>query len=386
MDELTISIKYFFECSNVKLIDLFKGYKQTITNINMFNEPVGNDELRVFTLALGGCYWESNIPKGAMVDTIMAMKMHPHLINLDLDDNHLNKHACTALANLLQLPTAKIETLRLRNTGITDEGLNELLPGIIHCPTLDLLEFENNDAITSQGWQAFAEMFKDPNCKCREISLSGTHFDNAAGIAFAEALVHNCTLDQLFMGYTMRSFTPETWMAFTKLLCNTSSINATYQSNHKLWIEILDGGYTGTLNGDNKKHVAMNKILKHHAHFDMTPFFEWEFKVLPLVIKWFEEAALCQHDMEAEDNPNYIHPCPDLLPEVEVNVERSKLSSIYQFVRAMPQLYVETGLRRELEDIKSDLARLQERKDINLVHTLDYLRKRKDGIMERLSR
>ena len=52
----------------------------------------------------------------------------------------------------------------------------------------------------------------------------------------------------------------------------------------------------------------------------------------------------------------------------------------------MPQLYVETSLRRELEDIKSDLARLQERKDINLVHTLDYLQKRKDGIMERLSR
>ena len=131
----------------------------------------------------------------------------------------------------------------------------------------------------------------------------------------------------------------------------------------------------------------MIKILKHHADdFDMTPFFEWDFKVLPLVLKCFEETALCQHDMEAEDNPNYIHPRPDVLPEVEVSIEGRKLSSIYQFVRGMPQLYVETRLRRELEGIKSDLASLQERKDVNLVHTLDYLQRRKDGITERLRR
>ena len=306
-------------------------------------------------------------------------------LQLNLDNNHLNKNACTALTTLLQLPTTtRIKTLRLHNTGITDESLNELLPGIIHCQSLDLLEFEDNDAVTSQGWQAFAEMFKDPNYNCREISLSGINFDNAAGIAFADALVHNRTLEQLYMGASaLRSFTPETWMAFTKLLCNTSSINATFQSNHTLCIELLDGNYTGTLNRNNKKHVAMNKILKHHAHFDMSPYFKWDFKVLPLVLKWFEEAALCQHDMEAEDNPNYIHPCPDVLPEVEVNIEGSKLSSIYQFVRAMPQLYVETRLRRELEGIKSVLARLQ---DVNLVHTFGYLEKRKDDILERLRR
>ena len=130
----------------------------------------------------------------------------------------------------------------------------------------------------------------------------------------------------------------------------------------------------------------MNKILKHHK-LDMTPFFEWEFKVLPLIIKWFEEAASCLKGSEDYgNNPNYIHPCPELLPEVEVNIEGRKQSSIYQFVRAMPLLYVETRLRRELEGIKSELARLQERKDVNLVHTLDYLQRRKDGIMERLSR
>jgi len=50
---------------------------------------------------------------------------------------------------------------------------------------------------------------------------------------------------------------------------------------------------TGTVEGMNplltlncrvdKKDIAMIKILQHHNDFDMTAFFEWEFKVLPLM-------------------------------------------------------------------------------------------------------
>ena len=41
---------------------------------------------------------------------------------------------------------------------------------------------------------------------------------------------------------------------------------------------------------DDKKQVAIKKILKHHQYFDMQPFFKWDLKVLPLVIDWFERA------------------------------------------------------------------------------------------------
>jgi len=85
----------------------------------------------------------------------------------------------------------------------------------------------------------------------------------------------------------------------------------------------------------DKKEVAIIKILLCHDDFDMLPFFEWEFKVLPLVLSWFERASVVQ------------------LPTFEHNMDRKKLSSIYQFVRGMPVLYVETRLRKELEDIKA---------------------------------
>jgi len=43
---------------------------------------------------------------------------------------------------------------------------------------------------------------------------------------------------------------------------------------------------------NDKKIIAKVKILEHHDNFDMTPFFEWEFKVLPLMIGWLERASI----------------------------------------------------------------------------------------------
>ena len=69
---------------------------------------------------------------------------------------------------------------------------------------------------------------------------------------------------------------------------------------------------------EDKKQVAIKKILKHHWHFDMQPFFEWELKVLPLAINWFELARSFDINNEA-------------------GVGKHKLGAIFQFIRAMPE-------------------------------------------------
>ena len=49
------------------------------------------------------------------------------------------------------------------------------------------------------------------------------------------------------------------------------------------------------------------------------------------------------------------------MPEdFEPNIGERKLSTIYQFVRDMPVLYIDTRLRKELEDIKSEESKLEE--------------------------
>ena len=53
----------------------------------------------------------------------------------------------------------------------------------------------------------------------------------------------------------------------------------------------------------------------------MQPFFEWDLKVLPIVIEWFESARSIANNDEA------------------VGIYKHKLGAIYQFVRAMPEVF-----------------------------------------------
>ena len=73
------------------------------------------------------------------------------------------------------------------------------------------------------------------------------------------------------------------------------------------------------MSSDDKRQVAMKKILRCHPHFDMQPFFEWDLKVLPHAIAWFDHARSIESD--------------------EVGVDKRKLSAIYQFIHAMPEVF-----------------------------------------------
>ena len=101
----------------------------------------------------------------------------------------------------------------------------------------------------------------------------------------------------------------------------------------------------------------------------MQPFFEWEFKFLPLVINWLERASECEM-------PRGFEP----------NIDRRKLSTIYQFVRGMPVLYVETRLRKELADIKVAESQLEEEElqEEEFMQRKQQLQERKESIMKRL--
>ena len=109
---------------------------------------------------------------------------------------------------------------------------------------------------------------------------------------------------------------------FSSILCDTASIDATHGSNHalrKLGEESIASAIIPNnikmlleLNSDEDKcRVAANKILRTHRHLDMRPLFNMELDLLPHVVAWLERFAESRLDL--------------------------KLSSIFEFVRALPQ-------------------------------------------------
>jgi len=364
------------------MIDSFFKNNHNLTEIQLSNCNLGEDGCQLFALAIGSCskslecirITNNVIAEEGMVPIITSLSLHPQLKNMELGGNVIRKKGSTALATLLQHSTTGLQTLDLSQNDIDDIGIDILVPALAKHRRLQRLVISRNDSVTTRGWQSLATILENPDSNLRELIVFADNIDDETLSIFINALSNNCTLQGLYLGAS--DITEDTMQGFSNLLCDTSSVNATYLSNHTL--NSLDKMIQRALRPllalnlkVDKKEVATIKVLKHHNDFDMKPFFEWEFKVLPLVIGWLERASSYRTDFHA-------------------TIKGRKLSSIYQFIRDMPVLYVETRLRTELEEMKLEESQLEEEENRLIRQREDLLRRRqclkdrKKSIIEKL--
>ena len=213
---------------------------------------------------------------------------------------------------------------------MTGETLLPILDGIReHIPSsMEELELSAN-SIGNVGCLAIATLLEDPNCNLHTLELQGNGIGNEGAIAIANSLVNNTKLKKLRLNNNPidQSMVEN---AFSKVICNTSSVNDTYNSNHtlkELYLALRAAYHlTETNIGGHASHIAIRKILRHHPNIDMKPLFELaasvegeqNLKGLPYVLAWFDRAK----------------------ETVGYNVERRKLRAIYQFAQAMPLLFI----------------------------------------------
>jgi len=254
------------------------------------------------------------------------------LLELSLCGNSINDGSVEILA--CGLAACKhLRSLNLSQNRISDNGLDVLIQGLPVSVThvamgsnavtlarqLPLLRFKKLDlmgnAFSLDGPRVIAASFVDPECRLEELNLERSNIGDEGVTTLVKGLQSNNRLARMYLyGSTI---TESGWNAFIPILCDTSSINATHGSNHTL--QVLGGTYNLPkdvetllhLNSEqDKSRVAAAKILRTHRHLDMRPLFGWEFGLLPYVIAWLERFAESRLDL--------------------------KLSSVYEFVRAMP--------------------------------------------------
>ena len=254
-----------------------------------------------------------------------------NLTDLHIDSTNLQDVA--PLSTMLRHCTNLLK-ITLSECSITDEQLQSIVEAT-RGHNLMNLHFPRN-RIGNSGCEIIATLLKDNNCSLQSLSLSHNPLFNDGVKAIADSLANNTTLKELYIENTS-IFTRTAKDAFVELLCNTSSIMDTYHSNHTLHTVLAPLGmkvnYLSQLNKErNKRHVAIKKILQYHPNIDMTPLFklvieegEQNLKALPYVITLFENAMSMT-----------------VLPREIFNVhqiKRIKLSTIFQFARAMPILF-----------------------------------------------
>ena len=94
------------------------------------------------------------------------------------------------------------------------------------------------------GCKVLVTLLQDPNGNliCLDLSSNNRIDDNCATV-LANSLEGNCKLHSLNLSGS-NAITGTGWDAFSKVLCNTSSVNVTYLSNHTL----MDLGYVVSQN------------------------------------------------------------------------------------------------------------------------------------------
>ena len=251
--------------------------------------------------------------------------------------------------------TTSMRSLCLRES-LTDIGLHYLVEGIMQHCSLTELYLSHNHFITANGLPSLSSLFRAEHCSLCILYLYGINFGNDGAAVLAGGLIGNKSLTELRFNPTDSGITARGWAAFSRLLCDTSSVNSTYLSNHTLQ-QVGDYGITNTpsdillfsrLNKLQFRAAAICKILHSHPDIDVTPLFQFNLKCLPLVVAWLEKAK------QYLDNVN----------ESTESFQGRCLSAVYKFIRGMPQL-VADGYRRQKKDIQSD-AKKKRKFDLTL--------------------
>eukprot|EP00984_Skeletonema_dohrnii_P010497 scaffold4092_cov105-Skeletonema_dohrnii-CCMP3373.AAC.6 len=315
------------------------------------------------------------------------------ILNLSGNDFSLAAAGLGSLSKWLQTAVLNLDGLYLQECGINNEGLHALAEGATnHCKELSLA---GNDSITAPGLRYLSTSLQSDTCRLENLLIGSINIGDDGAEVLARGLVGNKVLRCLELSSEFEddiAITPVGWSALSTALCDTSSVNNTYLSNHTVQ-EFFDYSYDEDeeediqksvflylqLNKEHPEHSARCKILMNHAHLDMAPLLLWELKLLPLAVGWFERAKHCTTLSIYEDDPDNTK---RVLQESEEVFQSRALTSVYEFIRGMTEKVLERRDELALVAACDDkIAMVKEESDRKITQ-LEVENKRLRGILK----
>lgn len=283
--------------------------------------------------------------------------------NLNLCHNGLNEEVATSLANalanncklkslnlagsfrstpvwfrsfsFLENPLSSLKELDLRYNKIHHNKLVLLANALtINC-TLKSLSISCGDGIKIAAWRALAIILQNPNSALEKLHIGGLgSIDNNAAIVFANSLTYNCTLKELTV--FRRKITSVGWAAFSRVLCNESTILGTYHSNHTLQSVTKSIGGFGFSESESKLPLSLRSLLEMNRRGK---------------VEASRRKILKVHFSEESDVQLFIEKNYKMLPHFVAWLPDDEFSLLYRFVRNIPSFfeYGASGSRAEGE-------------------------------------
>jgi len=305
----------------------------------------------------------NNLSSEALAEITAALTGYSSLESFSVSGNVLiGRDGCVSLGAIIRVAALHLEQVFHDDDDLDDEGLQTLVAALTNATTLQLLALSSNRSITAAGLRALSHLFSSA-CPLETLFLEDMNIGDEGAEALVDGLRGNTTLKHLVLTPDSAGITSTGWAAFSRLLCDTSSINNTYRSNHTLehigddYHYVSDpfggaklfrsGNYSGGyfpgippavvqyLKINKENYAAKIKIGRCHPDIPVEVFFGYKLKFLPFLVSWFvgfgtRKCSNCQNATTRE-------------------FQRRELSAVYKFIRGMPMLAVNGQIQMRLK-------------------------------------
>jgi hypothetical protein len=230
-------------------------------------------------------------------------------------------------STVLQNPTSALEVINVSNDSINDEVINSFALALSENCMLKKMTFYANDIVTPTGWVNLSNILRNPTSALEVLTVCSSSINDEVMHSFAGALSNNNTLRELdFLDFSFDEITSDVHAAMTNVLCDTSSILNTFNSNHTL--TKLQSIYSAiSLPNDLLSLLKINrvnsvsqaarlKIITMHfngSEINMQPFMEMTLCVRPHAIAWMAKDMYLFGLLRAM--PSLLEQSNDLFPE-----------------------------------------------------------------------
>ena len=224
---------------------------------------------------------------------------------------------CERLSHLFVYPECALQTFQLGCTDLDDEGVTFLGNALTINKSIKSVSLTGNDAITLVGLQGLLQCMRNPDSSLEDLTLSNCGINDEGVAVIMEKVAQSVSLKRLDLSCNVwitstglltiidALFNCELYLEHIFLngnhgivLCDKSSINNTFYSNHTLqsiiyiWPERFWENLDYLLNmneNENKVEVAREKILNSHftgEAVDIGVFARMPEALLPHAIEW----------------------------------------------------------------------------------------------------
>lgn len=249
---------------------------------------------------------DESIIETGVASLIESLIKQDDLLELALG-NKFGRMGIIALATILTHSQSKIQVLELRRHELGNEGATILGTALTNNNTLKKLILREDSTIELVGWRGFSDCLRSPHSALEELQIFNCLLNFESIREISTALVHNRHLKvlDLLRGYHVSLLMAailrqKIWHCLCNVVCDETSIEGTYFSNHTLCcVRVAGSTYTSsylTMNeNENKASVARQKILMHHftrSVEDIHVFAQMSEKVMPHAINWIGRDSL----------------------------------------------------------------------------------------------